>query len=94
MRAFTPWPGAYTQFRDSTCHLLGQPVSKEHRIVGAQHAAPFAAGEIRFERSEFLVSCGEETLLRVSRVKVEGRKEISALELANGARLQSGEHFR
>jgi methionyl-tRNA formyltransferase len=94
MRAFTPWPGAYTQFRDVTCHLLGQPVSKDPRIVGAQQAAPFAAGEIRFERSELLVSCGEETLLRVSRVKVEGRKEVSALEFANGAHLQSGEHFR
>jgi methionyl-tRNA formyltransferase len=94
MRAFTPWPGAYTHFRDTTCHLLGQPVSKDHRIGGAKHAAPFTAGEIHFERSELLVSCGEETLLAVSRVKVEGRKEVSALEFANGAHLQSGEHFR
>lgn len=91
MRAFTPWPGAYTQFRDTTCHVLGQPVSKDHRIVGA---GPFAAGEIRFERPELLVSCGEETLLRVSSVKVKGRQEVSALEFANGAHLQSGEHFR
>ena len=94
MRAFTPWPGAYTQFRDTTCHVLGQPVSKDHRIVGAQQAALFAAGEIRFAPSELLVSCGQETLLRVSSVKVEGRKEVSALEFANGAHLQSGEHFR
>jgi methionyl-tRNA formyltransferase len=94
MRAFTPWPGAYTQFRDTTCHVLGQSVSKDHRMVAARQAAPFAAGEIRFERCELLVSCGEETLLRVSSVKVEGRKEVSALEFANGAHLQSGEHFR
>jgi methionyl-tRNA formyltransferase len=87
MRAFTPWPGAYTSFQGTTCHLQGQPVSKEH----APHLAP---GEIRFERSDLLVGCGEETLLAVSRVKVEGRKEVSALEFANGARLQSGEHFR
>ena len=93
MRAFTPWPGAYTSFRGATCHLQGQPVSKDHGMAGTQHAVTFAAGEIRFARSELLVCCGKETLLGVSRVKVEGRKEVSALEFANGARLQSGEHF-
>lgn len=87
MRAFTPWPGAYTQFRDTTCHLQGQPVSKDH-------ASNLSPGEIAFKRSELLVSCGDETLLEVSRVKVEGRKEVSAVEFANGAHLQSGEHFR
>jgi methionyl-tRNA formyltransferase len=86
MRAFTSWPGAYAEFRGATCQLQGQPVSKDH-------ASNLSPGEIRFERSELLVGCGGETLLEVSRVKVEGRKEISALEFANGARLQSGEHF-
>jgi methionyl-tRNA formyltransferase len=93
MRAFTPWPGAYAEFRGLVCQLQGQPVSKDHRVVGAPHAAPRGPGEILFERSELLVSCGEETLLRVLRVKVEGRKEVSAPEFANGAHLQSGEHF-
>ncbi len=87
MRAFTPWPGAYTHFRDTTCHLLGQPVSNDH-------ASKLSPGEIRFERSELLVGCGDETLLEISSVKVEGRKEVSALEFGNGAHLQSGEHFR
>jgi methionyl-tRNA formyltransferase len=87
MRAFTPWPGAYAEFRGATCQLQGQPVSKDH-------ASNLSPGEIRFERSELLIGCGDETLLEVSRVKVEGRKEISALEFANGARLRSGEHFR
>jgi methionyl-tRNA formyltransferase len=86
MRAFTPWPGAYAKFRGSICQLQGQPVSKDR----ASNVAP---GEIRFERSELLVGCGSETLLGVARVKVEGRKEISALEFANGVRLQPEEHF-
>jgi methionyl-tRNA formyltransferase len=86
MRAFTPWPGAYAKFRASICQLQGQPVSKDR----ASNVAP---GEIRFERSELLVGCGGETLLGVSRVKVEGRNDVSALEFANGARLQLGEHF-
>src|SRR6266513_4447709 len=29
MRGFAPWPGAYTTFRGQTCHVWGEPVSKE-----------------------------------------------------------------
>jgi methionyl-tRNA formyltransferase len=50
-------------------------------------------GQIRLDSDKILVGCGEETLLGVSRVKVEGRKEVSALEFANGARLRPEEHF-
>jgi methionyl-tRNA formyltransferase len=86
MRGFTPWPGAHAAFRGTPCQLSGQPVSKEMAMV-------LAKGEIRLHGSELLVGCGEETLLGVSRVKGEGRKEVSALDFANGARLQPGEHF-
>ena len=86
MRAFTPWPGAYTSFRGAASQLSGAPVSNSQDLV-------LASGQIHFESDKLLVGCGEETLLGVSRVKVEGRKEVSALEFANGARLQVGEHF-
>ena len=42
---------------------------------------------------QLIVGCGGETLLGVSRVKVEGRREVSALEFATGARLQPQEGF-
>src|SRR5260370_40708254 len=29
MRGFAPWPGAYTTFRGQSCHVWGEPVSKE-----------------------------------------------------------------
>jgi methionyl-tRNA formyltransferase len=86
MRGFTPWPGAYTSFRDATCHLNGEPVSNSQKVV-------LTPGQIRLDSDKILVGCGEETLLGVSRVKVEGRKEVSALEFANGARLRPEEHF-
>jgi methionyl-tRNA formyltransferase len=104
MRAFTPWPGAYTSFRGAICHLLfsstatlgcasveSSPSIPQLGISALlTHPAP---GKILYDGRELLVSCGEETLLGVSRVKVEGRTEVSALEFANGARLQSGERF-
>ena len=86
MRGFAPWPGAYAVFAGATCQIVGHPVSKQDELS-------LAPGEIRVRNSELLVGCGRETLLGVSRVKVQGRKEVSALEFANGAHLQPGERF-
>jgi len=85
MRGFTPWPGAYSHFRGTACHLLGEPVSNS-----ASGATP---GQILNDGNQFLVACGQQSFFRVSHVKQEGRKQVSALEFANGARLQPGEHF-
>jgi methionyl-tRNA formyltransferase len=85
MRGFTPWPGAYTDFRGQTCHLWGHPVS------GESSSAP--PGTLTPKSARLRVTCGAATELELTHVKLEGRKQISAAEFANGARLQSGEHF-
>ncbi len=97
MRGFTPWPGAYTTFRERTCHLVGEPVSNDLHGTGSQGpASPRASsppGTIRFTGHELLVSCGGATELRVLSVKQEGGKKVNALEFASGARLTEGERF-
>jgi methionyl-tRNA formyltransferase len=85
MRGFTPWPGAYTHFRNTTCHLLGQPAS-----ISFSAGAP---GQIYYDGKILLVSCGQQSFLHVSHVKPEGRKQVSAVDFANGAHVRSGEHF-
>jgi methionyl-tRNA formyltransferase len=93
MRGFAPWPGAYTTFRGQSCHVWGEVVSKEGSTSlpgGADAAAP---GTLFFGKNEFFVWCGDATVLRLRAVKLEGRKQVSAAEFANGARLKSGERF-
>ena len=85
MRGFTPWPGAYTEFRGQTCHLLGRPVPGE-----TSNEEP---GTLLALRSALRVVCGAATILELSHVKVEGRKQISAMEFGRGARLHVGERF-
>ena len=92
-RAFTPWPGAYTTFRGTNCQLSGDAASNETVVVGAQHAAPFVPGGILATSGELFVTCGQKTLLRISRVKPEGRREVSAPEFINGSHVQNGEQF-
>jgi len=85
MRGFIPWPGAHSVFRGSSCHLWGEPVSNKK-----SDAPP---GTVLQEGDELLVVCGGATLLSLLAVQLEGRKRVSALEFANGARLKSGERF-
>jgi methionyl-tRNA formyltransferase len=84
MRGFAPWPGAYTEFRGQTCHLRGKPVA------GAAAGEP---GTILVEKDLVRVVCGGGSVLEITNVKQEGRKEISAGEFARGARVESGDRF-
>jgi methionyl-tRNA formyltransferase len=86
MRGFSPWPGAYTFFRGQTCQLWAEPFSL-NALTGS------APGTISREDTQILIACGNATLMRLLSVKVEGRKRISAVEFANGARLTERERF-
>ncbi len=85
MRGFAPWPGAYTEFRSQTCQVWGRPVSNEKAEAGV--------GTIVTSRNTVRVVCGAGSLLELGNVKLEGRKQVTALEFVNGARLQAGERF-
>jgi methionyl-tRNA formyltransferase len=108
MRGFTPWPGAYTTFRERTCLILGEPVSNpvsdDEQRAGAQESErtptnqrsanqPSPPGTIRLSSDGLFVSCAGATELRVLSVKREGGKKVDAMEFAAGARLTEGERF-
>jgi methionyl-tRNA formyltransferase len=85
MRGFAPWPGAYSEFRGQTCHIFGKAVEGERTT-----AAP---GTMLNSEDALLVACGEGSVLEISTVKLEGRKEVSAGEFLRGARLKTDECF-
>lgn len=99
LRGFAPWPGAYTTFRNQACHVWGElvvdPDSLPADLLGNPSfpTARSAPGTLIGARNDWLVSCGNTTLLRLQSVKLEGRKQVSASEFANGAHLKSGERF-
>lgn len=92
MRGFTPWPGAFSPYKGVICQIWGSPASAD-AAEGSGNAVAQPPGTIQIYGANLLVSCGEKTLLHVSRVKPEGRREVSAPEFINGARIQSGEQF-
>ncbi|MFI5056880.1 MAG: methionyl-tRNA formyltransferase [Candidatus Acidiferrales bacterium] len=93
MRGFAPWPGAYTTHRGQTCHVWGEPASQQMRKETIEDKPGVAPGTLLQEKGELHVVCGGTTVLRILTVKVEGRKQVTAAEFANGARLKTGERF-
>ena len=107
MRGFAPWPGAYTDFRGQICHLWGKPVPKgEGQFVSGAFScesggepphskikADAAPGTLLATSEDLRVVCGQGSVLELASVKLEGRKQVSAVEFARGARLQEGERL-
>ena len=85
-RSVTPWPGATTRFRDVRMQLTGSlPL---HRLdPGAAAGTVMAAGAVGVD-----VACAP-GVLRVLRLKPEGRAEMAAAEWARGVRLEVRERF-
>jgi methionyl-tRNA formyltransferase len=81
IRAFDPWPGAYTQFRGRMCHIWGKPAGNDLPIGSTD------CGTILSKSGKIFVACGQSTWLQLEFVQLEGRRRFTALEFANGARI-------
>ncbi len=84
IRGLDPWPGTYSVFRGKQIQLWGRVGERGER------AAP---GTIAIYGSEVFMACGNASWLRLTEVKLEGRKRVTAREFANGARLAPDEKF-
>ncbi len=79
LRGFAPWPGAFTKFR-----------GKNLNIIKAQPAAsgiePLAPGQMHAQGEHLYAGCGENTVLELLELQLEGKKRMSAKDFANGYR--------
>jgi len=89
IRAFQPWPGAYSSFREQRCLLWGRPAPLEVTTK----LAPAPEGTIVASGERWYAACGERTWLELTDVQLEGRTRVSARDFANGARLAPGDRF-
>jgi methionyl-tRNA formyltransferase len=61
--------------------------------LASEASGASSPGTIVTRGAEIFVACGENTWLRLEKVRLEGRKAIAARDFANGARLTRGEKF-
>jgi methionyl-tRNA formyltransferase len=86
IRGLQPWPGAFSSFRGKNCAIWGRPVYPSAEVG-------FSPGQILKANGNVVVACGDGTSLLLEFLQLEGRKRVTALEFANGARLNPGDRF-
>ena len=84
IRAFTYEPGAW-------CFWKGEPFKITNAI--SVKDVKLAEGAISVDAKKVLVGCAENSAIELLTVTPSGKKEMSAIEWARGARLTGGEYF-
>lgn len=87
VRGFQPWPNAYTSFNSKGLTIWdAEPLASPN-----PDAAP---GEVTVAHgTELVVSCGDQTALRLLDVQPEARKRLPARDFINGMRVRVGDRF-
>jgi methionyl-tRNA formyltransferase len=86
VRGFQPWPNAYTSFKSKGLTIWNADPTENSN----SNAAP---GEVIVADRNLVVSCGEDTALRLIDVQPEARKRIPARDFINGMHLKVGDRF-
>ena len=84
LRGFTPWPGAFSAFRENVVAFL-----KVRPVTGSS----LTPGEITVENRRLLVGCRGGTLLEILELQPSGKKPMPAEAFINGYQPRSGESF-
>lgn len=86
VRAFNPWPIAFTEFQGEKLQIL-RSLPWSDPALGAD-CEPGRL--LRTTTSGIVIGCGRGTAIEILEVQLAGRKRIRGREFANGARLRPG----
>jgi methionyl-tRNA formyltransferase len=83
IRAYIPWPNAYTFLDDKMIKILAAKLTEKN----------IKPGEILIENNKLFVGTGEKSL-KILKMKPENSKEITAIDFINGHRDINGKVFQ
>jgi methionyl-tRNA formyltransferase len=86
IRAFDPWPGSYTWYRDLLVKLwLAHPMDKK--------SMEQPGTVIQVTRQSVEVACGDGTVLNVLEIQPENRPRLTAADFIHGYSIHAGDRF-
>jgi methionyl-tRNA formyltransferase len=90
VRAFNPWPSAYTFLSGKQLKIWDAKPLGDSETTDELSKRKVTAGEIvEVSKDSFIVATGE-GFLRVSQIQPEGKKRMSVRDYLNGASLSAG----
>ena len=87
VRGLQPWPNAYTSFNSKGLTIWSAEPLARSNSTAAPGVVIVARGD------ELVVSCGEQTALRLIEVQPEARKRIAVRDFINGMHPKAGDRF-
>jgi methionyl-tRNA formyltransferase len=93
VRAFQPWPGTYTDFRDVRLTFWRAHDALDAALSQASGFAGESGTVLNIDEQGITVVCSGSSALLIEEVQVEGKRRVSAREFANGARLKPGDRI-
>lgn len=88
LRAFTPWPGLYTEFRGGRLKIHGIEVVQPPP-PGSEEPGTVVA----VDPGGIVVRCGRGSAVRITELQREGKRRMPADAFLIGERVSAGEHF-
>jgi methionyl-tRNA formyltransferase len=85
-RGFQPFPTTYTLF-DERKLTIWKARSRDEKVVAEAGTVVSAAGD------ELSVSCGEDSVLEISELQLEGKKRMPVRDFLNGMKLKVGDRL-
>jgi methionyl-tRNA formyltransferase len=82
LRGFTPWPGAYTTLRDQKLSVLKARPETSVKLPPAK---------LHTEKRRLFAGCGEDSVLELLEIQMEGKKRMPADVFLNGFKLADDE---
>ncbi len=89
LRAFQPWPGAYTSLRGKNLAVLSAKTHLDHRVTSDEDLA-ISPGTMMVEGERLFVYCHGDTWLEILELQPEGKRRMSARDFINGYRPKTG----
>ena len=88
VRGFQPFPTSYTKFQDKKLTVWsagGSPI--------ANRQSPIAGEILEANGDKLFVGCGEQTVLRIDELQIEGKRRMTTRDFLNGVKINVGEKF-
>jgi methionyl-tRNA formyltransferase len=94
MRAFQPWPGAYTTYRARTIGVLAAAVHLDAKFLSSRNQHPAVAnGTMVLVGDRIFVCCQGDTWLELLEVQPEGKRRLEIRDFINGYHPNTGDHL-
>lgn len=90
VRGFQPWPNAFTTYNSQRLVIWRASVLTDDELRGGDDDVGLI---LKAQGDELIVSCGDETRLRLQEVQPEGKRRMNVRDFLNGARLKAGERL-